>query len=88
MLTSPSLSMIGSSAGFSGSRITLYVHFSPSATSSELNGSVFVPGYAGLLASLAIQDRLFELEMAAVEIKIVAGQQRYGRVWFGRIKIH
>jgi len=38
------------------------------------------PGYAGLLTSLAIQDPLFELEMAAVEIKIVADKPGYGRV--------
>ena len=61
--------------------LRVYVHFSQPATSSELNRSVFPPGYAGLFALPAIQDPLFELEVAAVEIvKIVADKQGYGRV--------
>jgi hypothetical protein len=61
--------------------LRVYVHFSQPVTLSELNRSELPPGYAGLLTSLAIQEPLFELEVAAVEnVKIVAGQQRYGRV--------
>jgi len=61
--------------------LRVYVHFSQPATLSELNRRVFPPGYAGLLTSPAIQDPLFELEVAAVEIvKIVADKPGYGRV--------
>jgi hypothetical protein len=50
-----------------------------------LNRSVFPPGYAGGFKLPVIQTPRFEFEMAAVEIvKIVAGQQRYGRGWSGK----
>ena len=73
--------MMEPEAGFSDKKITFLVHFSQPATSSELNRRVFPPGYAGLLTSLEIQDPLFELEVAAVEIvKIAADKPGYGSV--------